>query len=154
MLSLTEFLISAKDIFRSLSLLIRISRRVHDLMHSSLKWLLLNFTFPQIIIGFLGIVGNTVSIVWFSRKKVLKDFHQLMLAVAVYDLLYVSISIIIFSLPSLFPNLWTTSGYLHLVPKLLPLAQVGLSGSIYFTMAIAAERYCTICHPFWKVRCL
>ena len=66
--------------------------------------------------------------------------------------MYVCLSIIIFSMPRLFPSLWTNSTYLHMFPMLLPLDQVGLSGSIYFTLAIAVEMYCAVCHPFWKVR--
>ena len=46
----------------------------------------------------------------------------------------------------------SSSLYKHLVPVLLPLAQIGLTGSIYLTMAIAVERYTTVCHPFFKVR--
>ena len=75
-----------------------------------------------------------------------------MLALAAFDLMYVFLSIIIFSMPSLMPSLLTNSTYLHMFPMLLSMAQVGLSGSIYFTIAIALERYCAVCHPFWKVR--
>ena len=106
----------------------------------------------QLFVGCFGIVGNTISIIWFSRKNILKNFHHLMLSLAAFDLIYICLSITIFSMPSLMPSLWTNSTYLHMIPMLLPLAKVGLSGSIYFTMAIAVERYCTVCHPFWKVR--
>ena len=106
----------------------------------------------QLFVGCLGIVGNILSIIWFSRKIMLKNFHRLMLALAAFDLLYICLSITIFSLPSFIPSLWANSTYLHMIPIILPMAQVGLSGSIYFTLAIAVERYTTVCHPFWKVR--
>ena len=75
-----------------------------------------------------------------------------MIALSCFDLLYISMSIMIFSIPSIFPTMWTSTTYLYMITICLPIAQVGMSGSIYLTLAIAMERYSTVCHPFWKVR--
>ena len=41
--------------------------------------------------------------------------------------------------------------YTYMFTLLLPSCQVVLTGSTYLTMAIAVERYTTVCHPFYKV---
>ena len=41
--------------------------------------------------------------------------------------------------------------YAHLVPVLLPLAQIGLTGSLYLTLSISVERFITVKYPFFKV---
>ena len=41
--------------------------------------------------------------------------------------------------------------YAHLVPVLLPLAQIGLTGSVYLTLSISVERFITVKYPFFKV---
>ena len=40
--------------------------------------------------------------------------------------------------------------YNYILPWTLPLAQVSITGSIYFTMAITVERYVCVCWPFYR----
>ena len=39
----------------------------------------------------------------------------------------------------------------YLVPWAIPIGQISMTGSIYFTMAITIERYLTVCHPFYMI---
>ena len=48
-------------------------------------------------------------------------------------------------------SLLSDTGYLALVCVVLPVAQISMTSSIYFTLCIAGERYTTVCHPWYKV---
>jgi hypothetical protein len=37
---------------------------------------------------------------------------------------------------------------IHTLPFVIPIAQMGLLGSIYCTVALALERFLAVCHPF------
>ncbi len=63
---------------------------------------------------------------------------------------YIAVSAFIFSLPQFAPGFNATLAYTHALPFVLPLAQIGLTGSIYLTCAITLERYFTVCHPFYR----
>jgi len=102
-----------------------------------------------VLVGILGITGNFCLIFWFFTKR--SNFHQLMSVLAFCDLLYIISSIVIFGIPNIFQSVSSTHTYKHLVPILLPICQIGLTGSIYLTLAIAVERYTTVCHPFFKI---
>ncbi len=84
------------------------------------------------------------------RQRVQRNFHALMVTLAAFDLCYICVSAFIFSLPQFAPGFNTTFAYTHTLPFVLPLAQIGLTGSIYLTCAVTLERYFTVCHPFYR----
>ena len=47
---------------------------------------------------------------------------------------------------------YTLNVKLFILPYMLPIIHIALLGSIYSTVALAAERYITICHPFLRYR--
>jgi hypothetical protein len=66
--------------------------------------------------------------------------------------MYLSTSISLFGLPSLLP--WIFSGpYQTLtLPYILPIAHIGMVGSIYSSLALSIERYAAVVHPFAKYK--
>jgi hypothetical protein len=75
-----------------------------------------------------------------------------MVCLAIFDLVYMSSSLFIFSLPILWPQVANTFFFTHSITILLPTAHIGLDGSILLTMSLALERFITVCYPFLKVR--
>ena len=84
------------------------------------------------------------------RQTVQKNFHALMLSLSAFDLLYIIGSILVFSIKELSEAYILSGVYYYLLPWMLPLIQIGMTGSIYFTMAITVERYVCVCHPFYR----
>ena len=77
-------------------------------------------------------------------------FHRLMILLFSYDNVYILLSIMIFSLPQ-FSEKYRASCLKYIAPKVLPLIQISLTGSVYSTMAISLERYLIFCSPFYAV---
>ena len=101
-----------------------------------------------IIVGVIGVVGNCIAIIMFSRmkKKQLK-FHRLMILLSCFDTIYILLSFVLFTIPA------SSEGYKyryhpHVVPVAIPIIQIALTGSVYCTTAISIERYLTVCRPF------
>ena len=111
-----------------------------------------------IIIGCLGIVGNLCIIGIFTRLRNRQIFHRLMIMLASFDTLYILFSFFIFSLPSIFKSYDDSAFYNYLLPIILPLNHIALTGSVYSKLSITIERYLIVCHPFyvwshnWKAR--
>jgi len=104
-----------------------------------------------LIVGLIGILGNVSAILVFSRQSVQKNFHALMVSLSAFDLLYILGMILVFSIKELNNDYIVSGVYYYLLPWVLPFIQIGMTGSIYFTMAITVERYVTVCHPFYRV---
>jgi len=52
----------------------------------------------------------------------------------------------------MFMDEYTSKVKLYMLPYALPIIHMALLGSIYSTVALAAERYITVCHPFVRFR--
>ena len=104
-----------------------------------------------LIVGTFGIIGNLSSIIIFARIRNQLKFHRLMVMLAVYDTFCIVLSIVIFTFPLINKSFVTSGVYHHMVPKILPLVQIAMTGSVYSTIAISLERYLIVCHPFYVV---
>lgn len=77
-----------------------------------------------LIAGLFGILGNIGAILVFSRQRMQRNFHALMVALASFDLVYIIVNCFIFSFPQFFPNFNRSFLYCYLLPFVLPAAQV------------------------------
>ena len=106
----------------------------------------------MLIVCSLGCVGNIAGIFVFGKSHhQQRNFYKFMFFLAILDLIYVLVSILVFILPQL-SNYYKNKGPWHyIVPWAIPVGQVSMTGSVYFTTAITIERYLTVCHPFYMV---
>ena len=100
-----------------------------------------------------GILGNITAIVYFRMQRSrLQTFQTLLQMLSIFDLLFLICTLIVFTIPKFYKDydyLNFPKGTIFFAqPYLLPLAEIGLTGSIYFTIAISIERYLVICRPF------
>ena len=103
-----------------------------------------------LVVGIIGLFGNTVCIIMFSRLKLQLKFHRLMILLFVYENIYLLFTLLVFSVPQLSEN-YKSKLLKHLAPLILPMVQIALTGSVYTTLAISLERYLVVCRPFYAI---
>ena len=101
------------------------------------------------IVGSFGILGNFFFVVFFMTLKEKLNFHRLMITLAVFDTIYIILSMLEFSLPELSEDYQKKGYHFYLAPLAVPVMQIALTGSVYCTVSISIERYLTVCHPFY-----
>ena len=102
-----------------------------------------------LIVGLIGIIGNVLLTKSFLKIEEKLNFHLLMMTLAVYDTIYITLCALVFSIPEVFEDYRNNGNLLLIVPTALPIIQIALTGSVYCTVAISLERYLTVCHPFY-----
>ena len=97
------------------------------------------------IIGFTGIIMNIVFCCVLSRKQLRNVFNSLLIALAIFDSLFLMLRII-----DTFRTQFelTTQVHIFLFPKILhPFGAVTLLVSIFMIIAISMERYIAVTRP-------
>ena len=61
--------------------------------------------------------------------------------------IYVACSIHLFSMAKFWPP-YDQLARIPSLPYVIPIAQIGLMGSVYCTVALAVERFLAVCYPF------
>jgi len=96
-------------------------------------------------IGLFGILGNICSILVLSRPKLQDCFHQLLIALAIFDILYILCGGINYAIRAF--ELKSDAYTLAFPHFIYPFANIGLCGTILMTVAISIERFLGICYP-------
>jgi len=101
-----------------------------------------------------GIIANIAAILIFSKKSFKSNFNNLLVALAVADLLFLVLSVIDSVAKCLHPLRahwlagWIIELHVHLYPYFLwPLHNILYSAGIFMTISISIERYLAIYSP-------
>ena len=104
------------------------------------------------VIGAMGILGNTISILILSRPEMKSSINCCLLGLSCMDLILLITSFLMFALPviSRYSGIMTLYFY-YIYPRITPfiytLGMMCQTGSVYMTMAVTIERYIAVCHP-------
>jgi len=101
------------------------------------------------ILATLGIVGNLLCVWTFNKKDVeLKpSFANLLKCLSIFDTIFLICILLQYSLPTLSEEyyIWVLP---YITPYTLPIIHISLTGSVYSVVAVAVERFLTVCFPF------
>ena len=74
----------------------------------------------------IGLVGNILSFTVLSRQGLQKIFHNLLLLLNIFDMVYLLTSVSLFALPSLSPSIFSGTYQTLTLPYILPIAHIGM----------------------------
>ena len=111
--------------------------------------------YGNIVLAVFGIIANILAICIFSKKSFKSNFNNLLIALAVCDLLFLVLSIAesTTAFQEHISDSSSVAGQVTFIHHLLfpyflyPLHNILLSASIFMTVSISIERYLAIFHP-------
>lgn len=102
----------------------------------------------------VGIVGNTITMVIMTRRRMRSSTNWYLAALAIFDMLYLIFTFIL-SLKH-YPNAYdvTYYAYWYMIPFSHMITDAASNTSVWLTVTFTIERYIAVCHPIkGKVIC-
>lgn len=119
------------------------------------------------LIGMIGILGNSLSLIILSRPQMRSSINYLLIALARCDIILIITSMLLFGFQSIYPYSYhaDTGGsmfwfrysynvYPRIIKYLFTLAVIAQTANCYLTLLVSLERYVAVCHPLRAVRIL
>ena len=98
-----------------------------------------------VTVGVLGIAGNILNLIVLCRKQFRNQvFYNLLTALACFDIIFIAS----FSTSVGYQSLACNPFNLLIRYITYPILNLGLTGSVYMTIAISVERYIGVCRPY------
>lgn len=110
------------------------------------------------LIGMIGILGNSLSLIILSRPQMRSSINYLLIALARCDVILIITSMFLFGFQSIFPYsggmFWfrySYNVYSRIIKYLFTLAVIAQTANCYLTLLVSLERYVAVCHPLRAV---
>lgn len=116
------------------------------------------------LIGMVGILGNSLSLIILSRPQMRSSINYLLIALARCDIILIITSMFLFGFHSIYPYsyyddaggsmFWfryTYNVYPRIIKYLFTLAVIAQTANCYLTLLVSLERYVAVCHPLRAV---
>lgn len=116
------------------------------------------------LIGMVGILGNSLSLIILSRPQMRSSINYLLIALARCDIILIITSMLLFGFHSIYPYsyndetggsmFWfryTYNVYPRIIKYLFTLAVIAQTANCYLTLLVSLERYVAVCHPLRAV---
>ena len=128
-----------------------------------------DFVVPGIllnVIGLLGLIGNTLSIIVLSRPQMRQSINCILIGLASFDSILLVTSILMLGIPAIFDFLVSQSSEVYhppgfdlfhfyftkvfpfITPTVYSIGMIVQTGSVYLTIAVTLERFVAVCLPF------
>lgn len=103
-------------------------------------------------VGFIGILGNIVTMIILSRPQMRSSINYLLIGLARCDTVLILTSMLLYGVTSWYPYTGYMGGYYFFVypriaPVVYPISAASQTASSYLTLMVSLERYVAVCHP-------